>query len=156
MNRPNWVYAHVPERHIEFNAKILKAMKEVLTEEILSNPDGIKLPHGMGELKILRYIPKTTPVDRATTKKVYGTLKGKTIKFDNSFTDGFVFKLFWVKTNYAKSIGFHTSKLFYFKSSITFNKALKNYIKDVNWNHFHISLCTASDDKDSYYKNITK
>lgn len=136
MNKPNSLYAFVPERELDFKHKILISMKEVMIEEIINNPDGFKLPSGLGTIAITRYVPKRTPFDRQKSKQLYSELK-RPVKYNNDHTDGYVMEAVWIKSSATRSVGFKNSRFYSFKATVPVNKAILNQVRINDWRKYN-------------------
>lgn len=135
MNKPSEEYCYVPERYRKYNYKILKKFRDKCIEHLMKNPDGIRLPSKLGDLKVLGYKSEVSLKDYAASKKY-----GKDIYHDNSHTDGYVFKIIWhykyVQGLKRKTGGFRNGRFYKFLASKPLKKALTDCIKSGNWKHF--------------------
>lgn len=135
MNKPSEYYCYVPERKEKYNYKILKSFRNKCIDHLVENPDGIRLPHKLGDIKIIGFKPIIAYLDKKLTK-----LHGKEIFHDNSHTDGYVFRFIWypkyVQGLKRKTGGFRNSRFFRFKASAPLRQRLVEWIKQGNWTHF--------------------
>lgn len=158
--KPSKEYCYVPERFGNYNMRVLEAYRVRMTEALLENPDGVRLPMGLGELKILRFLPKNAPVRIDITRRLNakGTPveKLKKIRYNNDHSDGYSFRLFWFNRyndGYTKSGGFRNRDLFVFKGNKLLNRGLFQQIMSGDWKHFIISTSRFTMNSD---KNIQR
>jgi len=135
MNKPNTKYCFIPEKDGNYNHKILVAMKKVFMEEIVNNEFGLKLPSGLGTIRIIRFVPSKTPIDRHRTKLLYNEIK-KPVKYNNDHTDGYVMKVIWDKTGVVKSTVYKNTRVYKFKAYAPLNRLLLENIRKGNWKHY--------------------
>lgn len=135
MNKPSEEYCYVPERYKKYNHKILRKFRDLCIEHLMKNPDGIRLPNKLGDLKVLGYRPETALKDYGTSNKY-----DKDIYHDNAHTDGYVFKIIWhykyVQGLKRKTGGFRNGRFYSFKPSKPLKRALVNTIFSGNWKNF--------------------
>lgn len=135
MNKPSALYCYIPERHQKFNSKILRCFRDKCIEHLLTNPDGVRLPNKLGDIRVVGYKPQEAYVDKGATRKYK-----KEIYHDNSHTDGYVFRFDW-NPKYSQGLksktgGFRNARFFKFKASAPLRQKLSRWIKDGNWTHF--------------------
>lgn len=138
--RPPPTVRYYAEREFDIKYEYRRAFTEALIDEILNNPEGCTLPLNLGWLKIV--------CNRGSGKfSIYNKkidTKGKKLLFDNTRTEGKVFKVEW----YSRVIGahedtlkkaFHNSAIYTFKSTATIRKKMTVIIKkdDSMWPLYH-------------------
>lgn len=162
--KPSKEYCHVPERFGDYNPHVLEAYRARMTEALLENPDGVRLPMGLGELKVVRFLPKNTPVHPHLTKELNakGTPvdKLKRIKYNNDHSDGYSFKLLWFNRyndGFTRSGGFRNNDIFVFKGNKLVNRGLFDKVMSGNWKHFTISTSRFTNNSDkSIQRQLSK
>lgn len=83
--------------------KIIKALGEELSFEMITTGKMFQLPNRLGFLQIVKYKPKHQKVDFAKTRKVYGEYNRlhpknkKSVKHLNRITKGYLSKVCWFR-----------------------------------------------------------
>jgi hypothetical protein len=115
--------AYYADKPLKLPPKLTKAFHEVIFEEVVKNPEGVKLPDDWGYMKIVAFQPTKALWDYGATNKY-----GKVIKHTNDETDGWVLKLHYYrhlnKKRPANSNGMS------FKSHTLAKRAVKQAVKE--------------------------
>lgn len=102
---------------------LLNAIRDVLIDEVIKNPEGVQMPNSMGMIKIVgnRNAVVDNKASKEANKKVYNL---------NLHTDGYVFKctLLKYKQGFKKSSKFANDHRVYLQSGKTLKKAMHKAI----------------------------
>lgn len=108
---------------------ILLLFQQKLIQKIVSNRDGIELPNGLGDIKIIGLVPKIPPIDHKNTLKY-----NKPIFLTNAHTMGIKYRLIWVykyaNRSLRKLARFKNMELYIFKTSKYIKRAMYNSIME--------------------------
>ena len=138
--RPPPTVRYYADREYNIDYEMRRAFTEALIEEVIHNPEGCTLPLELGWLKVIAN--KGSGRMSVYNRKI--DTKGKRLSFDNSRTDGKVFKIEWYskvicRTEEKTKKAFNNSNIYTFKSTSTIRKRLSEIIKrdDNMWPLYH-------------------
>lgn len=112
----------------DYETIVYKIQKEY-AKNIVSSKDGVELPNGIGDVKVVGIVPKVPAMDYKNSK-----LYKKPIFLTNSHTLGVKYRFIWIykysNKKFKKIVRFKNQELYIFKS----NKYLKKLLKDSIFN----------------------
>lgn len=130
---------------------LIEGVSKVIAHTLRNEPDGFKLPHGMGYLCTTLFKPKKDQIDYKKTKEL-----GKTVYHVNLHSDGLSPHVKWFRVGRTDHVELHD--IFKFKTyrllSRSVAQAMKNGKQYRQWTHSDFYERSANEN--FYQKKIAK